>query len=142
MENVQQLVEITLELKDLSRDIQKEGLYLLDETDGIVETVRDAYPHLESKKVTQYVREALVYILRDAQDVQKELSFFEQFIASGLPVSESVCPLLSQVWRGDMYGCEGIRGLSELVKDLNTQLEQIDRHFLMTRVLRLVDRKG
>ena len=89
-----------------------------------------------------FVREALVYLLRDAQDVQKELSFFEQFIASGLPVSESVCPLLSQVWRGDMYGCEGIRGLSELVKDLNTQLERIDRHFLMTQVLRLVDRKG
>lgn len=70
----------------------------------------------------------------DAETVLAELKLFVTSNGSGkIKINDDPekCPRLTEAWRGDAYDVEGIEGLKELLKDLRSQSDLINREQLI-----------
>lgn len=92
-----------------------------------VETFQDTYrTSVNPEKILQTLREVILQKIDDAEKVYKELGKFIQKSEAGMKIMNfEECPMLSEVWSGDVYDLRELKGLGEFKKDLSSQLTQL-----------------
>ena len=105
------------EILKLSQEILKKSSILYDNEKIIKQTMKS------DNKEDAF--EDLVYdTINDAKTIIYEKKAFINFVMG--KEDESEIPFFQKVWRGDMYGKEGINGLEMLKQDLEEQLYNLN----------------
>lgn len=129
MESLTDLATLVAELGNLSRDILEEGMTLLDQKEEIVDAVLESRPDAKAATAEVYVQEAIVELLKDAEETDRDIAKFAEALSAVEPRSSdeftAACPFLAGVWYGDEYDETGLEALKSLRDELQTQYDAL-----------------
>ena len=135
------LLESTMKkIKDLSVDIIKKSIELMTliDTDLIDKFIYDLRSSPKLSKTFKKMADAelkdiiyehmKIYSYKYVDDAHKIISEIDNFIkVDGIKIHVNIieCPLLGEAWAGDSYDKQGIEGLEELLKSLQSDFDAI-----------------
>jgi hypothetical protein len=131
MNSLKNLNILLKQIKTISKDIMRASLELMNDLKSedceIVELILERRHDLSPDKALELAQEESLGLVKDAEQILKELPLFVVSDSNGFHFNENMeeCPFLIQVWRGDTYDQDDIGGLKLLKDDLQSQLADI-----------------
>ena len=140
------LVKNLNKLEKTSKKIIKNALDIMnklkDDDNEILENAMDDGNLEDDKKqvLLDTLRDLSLKWIRDAEIVLAEVPKFvvDEDGVYIVDLDSGECPFLNEVWNGDYYDQTENEGLTELLKDLEGQLEDINEEKLIANALKMV----
>ena len=79
-----------------------------------------------SNQAADRAHELIIPLLSNAEAVKREIKNFIKSSTKGFTINDAECPFFAQIWNGDMYDETEVAGLTELLKDLRSQLKKLN----------------
>lgn len=138
------------EIKKVIREILKNSLVLykdmydLDDSE-IFDILRDDYNF--EVTLTNYdnvikIANELIdeEILLNVKQINNELPIFVDLLINDNEIDDNKCPILSQVWYGDMYDIDKVEAMKKLLSDLNYQLYKAEADIISGLIFQTLKR--
>lgn len=111
---------------------------VVSEPEDIIDDIEDALDSKSIKVPRDTIKTTIQEILLQQIDIadksRKEVNEFAGAFASNERIDTDTCPFLSEIYYGDAYDKEGIDGLLELCKELNSIKETATANGIRKRV--------
>ena len=152
MEKLNKLTNTLNKIKFLSNKIIEKAIPIMQELEednnyileSFVDDLIESNPELGKNNpslLLEYLQSTMIELLTDAEIIIKEIESFSDAVIQGddaIDEGEDDFPFLLQVWRGDIYEKQNIKGLKDLEKDLKKQLKNLDEEKIISLTLERV----
>jgi CHASE3 domain sensor protein len=140
MQDLENLVEV---LKNIKKHATKIGLKLVDVMEEVNDISSDAVSEVvavtecENSVAQTVLQDLTIAFVDDAQKVLNEIDEFANASHTGaVSHTSTTYPFLAEVWYGDVYDDDGIKGLECLNKDLSDKLSNAKASYFIAQAIK------
>ncbi len=137
MEKLNRLVGVVDNLNKICEKIIRKSVpvmkRILNDKEKLIAQFQEQHPNLDEKNIRKQLQEISLSFIADAKVVKRELDPFINNLLDGEKLSSSE-GFFMELWSGDVYECEGIDALEELLKDLENQLLNCTLDYVMNKI--------
>jgi len=97
---------------------------IVSDKEVILDTLQEKKPNIDRETLRELLEMRALELIDPSNEVEEELDAFSRMIASNEDINDKLCPLMSQVWYGDMYEKTGREALLDLCSELKSRTKE------------------